>query len=782
MPEKQYEFPLPIGTVIEGGDMTDGRVGEHYQYHIEEVLGQGGFGITYKVWAIIRYGQIEMKAWFAIKEHFVRGRCHRASDGKTVEYSIEAREDVEDSLKDFIKEGRLLHQICHVKNPGDKQNEGWRHVVPVNEVIEANNTAYFVMQYLDGGSIKAKAPMGEEQALSYMRPICQAVAYIHRHGILHMDIKPENIVMRRDLKTQYEEPVLIDFGVSLHFDRKGNLTTTHTSFGRTDGFSPIEQYGAVTDFQPKIDVYALGATLFYLLTGTVPPMSLILERSQLEEMLPDNLSQRTRAAILHAMTKEPSRRTPSATRLLEELEDSISLPRGYKLVSPHATYLITDVREVTADYILYDAVPYQENVQSEGDNVTKTFQYKVMERFVKGQSKRQSDNAVVHASAGAGMFEFWQQAEKTMELTETGQAIRQGNHLERETFEANGTTYAVCDTRFRPESSTSKAMRKMKKSATASIAAEDLANGWQKAKKPLMWTALGALVIGIGILLAPTVKGWFESQQSSSTSSGNPSTSSQPNQPSQDTPTFSSEDITVNGEKAEKFTVNGVTFTMVAVQGGTFMMGATEEQGDDSFDDEKPAHRVSLSDYCIGQTEVTQALWQAVMDNNPSYFKDPNLPVEKVSWNDCQTFITKLNQITGRRFRLPSEAEWEYAARGGNKSHGYKYSGSNTLSDVAWYDGNSDSKTHPVGQKQANELGLYDMSGNVYEWCQDWFDGTYYGKSQSSNPCNNTSGESSCRVFRGGTWNHGARYSRVSSRDGLLLDYIDNYFGLRLAM
>ena len=517
MPEKQYEFPLPIGTVIEGGDMTDGRVGEHYQYHIEEVLGQGGFGITYKVWAIIRYGQIEMKAWFAIKEHFVRGRCHRASDGKTVEYSIEAREDVEDSLKDFIKEGRLLHEICHVKNPGDPKNEGWRHVVPVNEVIETNNTAYFVMQYLDGGSIKAKAPMGEEQALSYMRPICQAVAYIHRHGILHMDIKPENIVMRRDLKTQYEEPVLIDFGVSLHFDRKGNLTTTHTSFGRTDGFSPIEQYGAVTDFQPKIDVYALGATLFYLLTGTVPPMSLILERAQPESMLLEKLSQRTRAAILHAMTKEPSRRTPSATRLLEELEDSISLPRGYKLVSPHATYLITDVREVTADYILYDAVPYQENVQSEGDNVTKVFQYQVLERFVKGQSKRQSDNAGVHVNGGDGLSSFWQQTEKTMELTETGQAIRQGNHLERETFEANGTTYAVCDTRFRPESNASKAIRRMKQSAsaTAASATEGLANGWQKAKKPLMWTALAALVIGALILLAPTLKGLFESSGSS---------------------------------------------------------------------------------------------------------------------------------------------------------------------------------------------------------------------------------------------------------------------------
>ena len=511
MPEKQYEFPLPIGTVIEGGDMTDGRVGEHYQYHIEEVLGQGGFGITYKVWAIIRYGQIEMKAWFAIKEHFVRGRCHRASDGKTVEYSIEAREDVEDSLKDFIKEGRLLHEICHVKNPGDPKNEGWRHVVPVNEVIETNNTAYFVMQYLDGGSIKAKAPMGEEQALSYMRPICQAVAYIHRHGILHMDIKPENIVMRRDLKTQYEEPVLIDFGVSLHFDRKGNLTTTHTSFGRTDGYSPIEQYGAVTDFQPKIDVYALGATLFYLLTGTVPPMSLILERAQLESMLPENLSQRTRAALLHAMTKEPSRRTPSASRFIEELEDSISLPRGFKLVSPHGTFLITDVREVNANYILYDAVPYQDNASSDGDNVTKVFQYQVLERFVKGQSKRQSDNTVVHANDGDGMSSFWEQATKTMELSEVGQTVQHGNHLERETFEANGTTYAVCDTRFRPESNASKAIRRKKLSS----ATEGLANGWQKAKKPLMWTALAALVIGALILLAPTLKGLFESSGSS---------------------------------------------------------------------------------------------------------------------------------------------------------------------------------------------------------------------------------------------------------------------------
>jgi len=152
---------------------------------------------------------------------------------------------------------------------------------------------------------------------------------------------------------------------------------------------------------------------------------------------------------------------------------------------------------------------------------------------------------------------------------------------------------------------------------------------------------------------------------------------------------------------------------MVFVEGGTFMMGATSEQESDAFDWEKPAHRVTLSDFYIGKYEVTQAQWKAVMGSNPSYFKGDNLPVERVSWGDCQEFIRKLNERTGLTFRLPTEAEWDYAARGGNRSRGYKYSGSDDPDEVAWYWDNSGIKTHPVGQKRANELGLYDMSGNV---------------------------------------------------------------------
>ena len=228
------------------------------------------------------------------------------------------------------------------------------------------------------------------------------------------------------------------------------------------------------------------------------------------------------------------------------------------------------------------------------------------------------------------------------------------------------------------------------------------------------------------------------------------------------------------------FNVKGVSFKMIAVEGGTFMMGATSEQGKDASKDEKPAHSVTLSDYYIGETEVTQELWEAVMGNNPSYYSgNPQRPVENVSWNDCQEFITKLNQLTGKNFRLPTEAEWEYAARGGNKSKGYKYSGSNTIDNVAWYTDNSSSQTHDVKTKQANELGIYDMSGNVWEWCQDWYGKKYYQNSLQTNPTGPSSG--SGRVFRGGSWGS-ARFCRVSNR---YYNYPGNSYynlGLRLSL
>ena len=223
---------------------------------------------------------------------------------------------------------------------------------------------------------------------------------------------------------------------------------------------------------------------------------------------------------------------------------------------------------------------------------------------------------------------------------------------------------------------------------------------------------------------------------------------------------------------------DGISIDMVKVEAGTFMMGATSEMKD-PYSDKKPVHQVTLTnDYYMGKYEVTQALWQAVMGSNPSNFKGDNLPVETVNWNDCQEFISKLNSLTGRKFRLPTEAEWEYAARGGKKSRGYQYSGSRKISDVAWYEGNSRSKTHPVGRKQANELGIYDMSGNVWEWCSDWY-GSYSSSSQT-NPMGSDSGAK--RVRRGGSWCYIARICRSSYRYGDAPDCRGLYLGLRLAL
>ena len=232
-------------------------------------------------------------------------------------------------------------------------------------------------------------------------------------------------------------------------------------------------------------------------------------------------------------------------------------------------------------------------------------------------------------------------------------------------------------------------------------------------------------------------------------------------------------------------TVNGITFTMVRVEGDTSMMGATAEQTG-AYNFEKPAHQVTLSPYYIGQTEVTQALWEAVMGETPTsddqwgpeWGLGDNYPAYFISYDDVLSFISKLNSLTGRTFRMPTEAEWEYAARGGNKSKGYLYSGGNTMDNVGWYEDNSDITNHPVAQKSANELGLYDMSGNVWEWCSDW-EGSY-----SSSPQTNPTGPStgSYRVLRGGgcgykAWNCRVAYRRSHSPPVRYCDY-----GVRLAL
>ncbi|MBR1769753.1 MAG: formylglycine-generating enzyme family protein [Bacteroidales bacterium] len=218
--------------------------------------------------------------------------------------------------------------------------------------------------------------------------------------------------------------------------------------------------------------------------------------------------------------------------------------------------------------------------------------------------------------------------------------------------------------------------------------------------------------------------------------------------------------------------VGDVKFNMIRVEGGTFLMGAQSKDKNrdnydaEAFDDERPVHKVILRDYYIGETPVTQELWQVVMGENPSHFKGAKNPVERVTWRDCQDFIKELNQKTRLKFRLPTEEEWEFAARGGVKSKGYKYSGSNNIDEVAWYSANAKNETHPVKKKKPNELGVYDMTGNVWEWCQDMNLLFYMGR---------------YRVYRGGSWSDDARYCRLSYRHYGTKNWYDD-LGLRLVL
>ncbi len=236
-------------------------------------------------------------------------------------------------------------------------------------------------------------------------------------------------------------------------------------------------------------------------------------------------------------------------------------------------------------------------------------------------------------------------------------------------------------------------------------------------------------------------------------------------------------------------TVSGIEFDIVYVKGGTFQMGATSEQGSDYDSDERPVHSVTLSDYYIGKFEVTQGLWEKVMGTTiheqriKAGYSSTNgvgsdYPMYYVNWEEAQEFCKKLSQLTGKTYVLPTEAQWEYAARGGVKSRGYKYSGSNTIGNVAWYDDNSSNSTHPVATKQPNELGLYDMSGNVWEWCSDWYG--YYSSESQSNPTGPSTGF--LRVLRGGSWYSGARNCWVSSRNGNSPRYRDSIIGFRVVL
>lgn len=233
-----------------------------------------------------------------------------------------------------------------------------------------------------------------------------------------------------------------------------------------------------------------------------------------------------------------------------------------------------------------------------------------------------------------------------------------------------------------------------------------------------------------------------------------------------------------NHQSFEDIIINNVTFRMVLMKAGEFQMGASNNDLS-PFGDEKPIHKVSISsDYYIGETPVTQELWASIMNNNPSHFVAEHNPVETVSWNDCQVFIRRLNSLSGKHFKLPTEAEWEYAARCCHMSSSPTSCIAEDLGNIAWYEDNSFGTPHSVASKKPNKSGIYDMLGNVWEWCSDWYDSYQsYAQIDPTGPVRGL-----FRVFRGGSWAKSAVHCRITSRSGWGEDNKDNNIGLRLVM
>ena len=634
---------LANNTLLQGG-----------KYKIVGHISSGGFGNTYEGVHTM------MDTRVAIKEFFPKMLCNRDENTSHITVATQNnRELVEKLRKKFIEEAKAIFKMNHP------------NIVKVHDIFEENGTAYYVMDYIDGKSlgdiVKQRGPLPEAEAVGYIRQVADALKYVHSLNRLHLDIKPGNVMVDAT-----GHAMLIDFGASKHYDMESGENTSTLMGVNTKGYAPVEQSTqSFTKFSPATDIYALGATLYKLLTGITPPdANLLMAKEETLAPLPSCISKSTHNAVLKAMTLIRADRPQTIDVFLGLLDSKIT--------------------------------------NSFDDEVT-----------------------------------MCEEAEKVRQAEEKRRLAEEQKRKEEEARRAA------------EEEARRKAEEEQKRKAE-----EQKCNTAKKSgsKNALLWGLVGVIAV-VGVIIGVTSNG------NSSDSVGGGTVQSGNNALSQQIP-------------SKTYTANGVSFDMMMVKAGTFTMGATSEMKDPNSD-EKPTHQVTLTnDYYIGKTEVTQALWKAVMGNNPSYFKGDNLPVENVSWDDCQKFISKLNSLTGQNFRLPTEAEWEFAARGGNNSNHYQYSGSNVLGDVAWYDGNSGHKTHVVATKQPNELGLYDMSGNVWEWCSDWFGN--YSSSSLTNPTGPNSGSS--RVFRGGSWCNDARSCRSSYRSCYAPDSSYYSLGLRLVL
>ena len=428
--KKHLEWALPVGAILKSPKLT---------YKVESVLGTGGFGITYKVSADVKLGNIPVHTFFAIKEHYLSDCCERTS-ATHVNISRTASDKYAESFEDFKAEANRLNALSG-KHKG---------IVRVNEVFQANNTVYYVMEYLNGTNIRsvvnASGPYSESNALNIIREVGDAVAFLHTQQITHLDIKPDNIMLHTYSGDEEAYPVLIDFGLAKHYDNRGKPTSTVRLQGCSDGYSPVEQYVRINEFSPFADVYALAATLFFMLTGKDPVIATDISRDYIMENLPADISDRTKDAIVEAMRKDKKDRTQTVKQFLANLDAPYTLPFGYKLETNNGTFLLTSVVNTLPDRIVYCARKSNGNTTlAQQGNLTQTTEYLVTEFYSKAYCERSPQGGVTIAGNHQDdITRFQSEQQKELGTNEWGVCKRdkKGGFL-CETLEANGTFYSI---------------------------------------------------------------------------------------------------------------------------------------------------------------------------------------------------------------------------------------------------------------------------------------------------------------------------------------------------
>ena len=830
------------------------RLGAERQYLILKPLGNGGFGKTYLA-RNTKFG--DGGPQLVIKEFFMLREMHRDEHSSRALVSNPLNQAaVNDFRAKFIREAQRIYQLSH---PG---------IVRVTDIIyDENDTSYYVMDYVGSQSLNdlldQRGVLPEAEAVDYVCQVLEALRVVHANRMLHLDVKPSNIMLNAQGRV-----VLIDFGASKIENFKGKISSTPMALSR--GFASPEQIsGSLKHIDPRADIYAVGATLYNLLTSNVvrDPMDLLQDKDA-AFVFPLSVSEPVRRAVVLMMAYHSSDRPATVDEALALLRTAaadityadstadLSLQEMLEMVEVEGgTFTMGATSEQGSDayddekpahqvtlstfsigkYEVTQAL-WQEIMGSnpsyfKGDNLpVEQVSWDDCQEFLSKLNARKGEFGITdgrtfrlpteaeweYAARGGKLSKgfkysgsnnigdvawYWDNSGKKTHPVGRKQANELG------IYDMSGNVLEWCHwcggyssgAQTNPQGPASGSRRVIRGgcwdsgardcrvsylniltpvSRFASLGLRLVLNVSKPFEKPkpkpqskpqpvrskknkgnlvLLLSALAGMVIVIGIMLGVRQCGGGETVAYD------------------DAYADSTADLSLQE-----------MWEMVEVEGGTFTMGATSEQGSDAWENEKPAHQVTLNTFSIGKYEVTQDLWQEIMGSNPSNFKGDNLPVENVSWDDCQEFLRKLNArkgefgfTDGRTFRLPTEAEWEYAARGGKLSKGFRYSGSNNLGDVAWYWDNSGGKTHPVGTKQPNELGIYDMSGNVDEWCQDWYGG--YSSGAQTNPQGPASG--SDRVRRGGSWNSFAQDSRVAYRRSILTpEPRSNYLGLRLVL